>query len=148
MQSWGGLIVRLDRTVGQDRRLDAEITGSVLGPPGWVIDPVEMPEGWDIDVHSDQNGGASYWMEAADVPHLTSSLEDAIAFAEQARPQDAAAIMALAMRQMPLPEHDETAALYAQRAARVLTKAVLRAKAAEELSVVLGSGALMVQATA
>ena len=138
MQSLSGLIVRLDRASGPDRKLDAEITGAALGPRGWVINPFESPDGWDIEVLSDQDGETSYWMEAADVPYLTASLEDAVSFAEQACPQDAVEIMARAMRQLPMPNERETAAQYAERAARALVQATLRAMAVEELGTVLG----------
>ena len=141
MQSLSGLIARLDRVSGPDRKLDAEITGVVLGPAGWVINPFETPDGWDIEVFSHQDSDTSYWREAADVPHLTASLEDAASFAEQARPQDAAAIMAQAMWQMPSPDEKDTAKLYTQRAARALVKAVLRATALDELGAVLGEDA-------
>ena len=147
MQSLSGLIVRLDRASGPDRKLDAEITGAVLGPAGWVINPFESPDGWDIEILSDQDGETSYWMEAADIPHLTASLEDAVAFAGQARPQDAAAIMAQAMRQMPSPGGRDTAASYAQQAARHLVKAVLRATALGELGAALGGTSSSVEAS-
>lgn len=148
MQSLSGLIIRLDRALAPDRKLDAEITGVVLGPPGWVINPFESPDGWDIEVLSDQDGETSYWMEAADVPHLTGSLEDVISFTQQVRPQDAAVIVAQAMRQMPLPAEQETAVLYVQRAARSLVKAVLRAIAVDELGAVLRDNpSMMVKAS-
>ena len=139
MQSLSGFIARLERAGGPDRKLDAEITGVVLGPLGWVINPFESPDGWDIEVLSGAEGETSYWMEAADVPHLTASLEDAVSFIQQARPGDASTIMAQAMRQMPLPGERETAALYGQRVARALVRAALRALAVDELGAVLGS---------
>ena len=146
MQSISGLVARIERAIAPDRRLDAEIVGVVCGPDGWIINPFRTPDGWDIETTS-EDGETSYWMEAADVPHLTRLLEDAIAFTQQARPGDAATLIYHALRRLPEPEAEDTATLYAQRAARTLVAEVLRTIARQELSALVGvTGADLAQA--
>ena len=139
MQSISGLVARLERAEAPDRRLDAEIVGCVLAPQGWFINPFRAPDGWDIEL-AGEDGETSYWMEADDVPRLTRLLEDAIAFANQVRPGEAATIIYHALRHLPEPSAEDTAVLYTQRAARTLVAEVLRTVARNEMTDLVGAG--------
>ena len=136
MNSVSGLIARLERAEGLDRRLDAEVVAAVLGPPGCVLNPFETPDGWDIEQAPDKNGETGYWMEAADVPPITSSLDEAAKMLGEARPEDAAAIMARALTACP-PLEGQCAPTYTSRLARSISAELLRSIAIEQLKALL-----------
>ena len=136
MNSIPGLIVRLERAEGSDRRLDAEVVAVVLGPPGCVLNPFVTPDGWDIELAPDQDGETGYWMEAADVPPVTSSFDEAAKVLGQTRPADGAVIMARALTACP-PTKGQCAGTYASRLARSFCAELLRAIALDQLQALL-----------
>ena len=135
------LIPRLMAADGPDRRLDAEIVAAVNGPPGCVLNPFETPEGWDIELAPDKNGETGYWMEAADVPRLTGSLDEACAFLGEARPSDGASIAGRALASLPAKLEAESVERYAQQAACALIVELLRATAVEHLQLIMPKAA-------
>ena len=71
MQSISGLVARLERAAVPDRRLDAEIIGCVLAPQGWVINPFQAPDGWDIELAG--GDGVSWSPEVGQVVKVGST---------------------------------------------------------------------------
>jgi hypothetical protein len=99
--SYQPIIARLRVLTVPDRLLDATITARVLGPTGCRVDPEPYLDGHDIEITSLSGGDHGYWREAADVGHLTYSIEDAVAFVAEARKQDGAAIVSRALSSAP-----------------------------------------------
>jgi hypothetical protein len=130
MKSVHGLIVRLERADGPDRKLDAEVVAYVLGPAGAVLNPIEDIDGWGIDCAPDAEGEASFWMASWDVPGVTAFLDAAHEVVAEARPHDGAAIMARALRGLSTIEREGPGQL-AGRAARSMMSELLRTMAAE-----------------
>ena len=133
MNSIQGLIVRLERAGGPDRRLDAEVAMTLLGPPGAVICVDEDIDGWGIDYAPDEHGDSTPWMCASDVLYATRYLDAAQELIAEARPDDAAAIMAWALRGLASPQAKEDAEAFTARAARTMLVELLRAVAAERV---------------
>jgi hypothetical protein len=126
MKSSSGLIARVERANGGDRRLDADIVAAVLGPPGCIVDHVPSPDGHDIETAPNGEGENGYWREAEDVGRLTSSFSDALEFIEEARPEDGAMIVYSALRRAPSAAGQSQGA-YAGCLARHLVVECLRA---------------------
>ena len=91
------LISKLEYACEPCRLLDSQATAWALAPVGWVIDPIEDLDGWDIQTAPDAAGQAALWMCAADVGYVTRYMDAAMELLTQARPDEAAAIAARAM---------------------------------------------------
>jgi hypothetical protein len=129
MQSLSGLIVRVERAHAPDRRLDAEITAALLGPPGAHLDPIEMPDGCNILVGPDSGEMAWQWMDASDVLAVTGFLDAACELVGKALPH-APEVIVNGLRTLPSPTPDATADDVAGAAARAIMVEALRVFAA------------------
>jgi hypothetical protein len=129
MQSISGLIARVERAGSPDRRLDAEITAALLGPPGAHLDPVEMPDGWNILAGTDGGAMVWQWMDASDVLAVTGYLDAACELVGQALPA-APQVIVNGLRALAAPPHGATAESTAAAAARSVIVEALRTLAA------------------
>jgi hypothetical protein len=133
MQSLSGLIVRVERAQAPDRRLDAEITAALHGPLGAHLDPVEMPDGWNILVGPDSGHMAWQWMDASDVLPVTGFLDSACELVGQAL-ANAPQVVVDGLRSISAPPHDATVEGIAAAAARSIVVEALRTFAAASSS--------------
>ena len=129
------LISNLESAGEPCRLLDSEATGWALAPAGWVIDPIEDLDGWDIQTAPDATGQAALWMCAADVKYVTRYMDAAMELLTQSRPEEASAIALRAM--VTLLAHPRPAAgagEFTQRAACQMVAELLRTIYADEAS--------------
>ena len=100
-----------------------------LAPPEAAICVEEDIDGWGVDMPPDAYGISLPWMCAADVPYATRYLDAAQEVIAEARPKEAATIMARALRNLAPPGPQESAEAFTGRAARVMLAELLRAVA-------------------
>ena len=130
------LISKLETAGAPCRLLDSEATGWALAPSGWVIDPIEDLDGWDIQTKPDASGQAALWMCAADVGYVTRYLDAAMELLGHARPNEAPAIAARAwVTLLARPRPCADAGEFTQRAACQMVAELLRTIYADEASV-------------
>ena len=129
------LISKLESAGEPCRLLDSEATGWALAPAGWVIDPIEDLDGWDIQAAPDSTGQAALWMCAADVGYVTRYMDAAMELLTQSRPDEAAAIAARAMvTLLAHPRPFANSGEFTQRAACQMVAELLRTIYADEAS--------------
>jgi hypothetical protein len=133
MQSLSGLIVRLERAEQPDRRLDSEVVAAVLGPPGCIVDMHEGLDGWDLQLRTGGEAEPVDWREASDIPGVTAFLDAACEVVAEARPHDAAKIIARALRQVEEPVGGTSSRTLVGKAARTMMAELIRTVAMERV---------------